>query len=74
MKKRGVYTHFETKMNRIFSFYLDEMSPEQVLIISVKGFRRPKLAKIIKTVMENDEKRDLHTFWDKNELNLFFLS
>jgi hypothetical protein len=61
-------------MNGIFSSYLEEMSLKQVLIFRVKGFRGPKLAKIMKTKMDNDEKRGLHTLWDKNEWNLFFLS
>jgi hypothetical protein len=59
-------------MNGIFSSYLDEMSPKQVLIFRVKGFRGPKLAKIMKTMKENDEKRGLHTLLDKIEWNLFF--
>jgi hypothetical protein len=74
MMKRGVYTHFGTKMNRTFSSPLDEMSLNRVLILSVKGFRRPNLAKIMKMKMGNDEKRGLHTLWHKNEYNLFFLS
>jgi hypothetical protein len=61
-------------MNRTFSSHLDEMSLNQVLILSVKGFRRPNLAKIMNTKMGNDEKRGLHTVWDKNEWNLFFSS
>jgi hypothetical protein len=67
MMKRGVYTHFETRMNGIFSSYLDGMSLKQVLIFQVKGFRGPNSAKIMKTKMDNDEKRGLHTLWDINE-------
>jgi hypothetical protein len=54
-------------MNRIVSSYLDKMSPKQVLIFQVKGFRGPNSAKIMKTKMENDEKRGLHTLLDKIE-------
>jgi hypothetical protein len=54
-------------MNRFFSSYLDEISLNQVLILSVKGFRRPNLAKNMNTKMENDEKRGLHTLLDTNE-------
>jgi hypothetical protein len=54
-------------MNQIFSSYLDEISPKPAQILHVKGVRGSYSAKIIKTVMENDEKRGLHTFWDKNE-------
>jgi hypothetical protein len=74
MMKRGVYTHFWTKLNGIVSFDRDEMSIKRVIIFQVKGFRGPNLAKIMKTKMDNDEKRGLHTLWDKNEWNLFFLS
>jgi hypothetical protein len=60
MMKRGVYTHFGTKMNGIFSSYLDKKSPRKVLDLSVEGFRGPNLAKIMKMMMGNDE-REVYT-------------